>query len=102
MSYAEEESAQPLESFSADIDSLLAARAAVEQAKGILMERYSISDEAAFAVLRRHSQNSNRKLREVAQELVVTRRLPEDPTVTSKGPSGHSMAKVRPPPALAA
>lgn len=100
MSYAEEQPAQPSGTSGEDIESLLAARATVEQAKGILMERYSISDEAAFAVLRRHSQNSNRKLRAVAEELVTTRKLPEDPTISNQ--PGHSAAQVRPPPAVAA
>ena len=97
MSYAENMSAQPLEPFSDDMDALLATRATVEQAKGILMERYSISAEAAFGVLRRHSQNTNRKLRSIAEDLVATRQLPDDPA----GPEpGYSADTVRPPPAV--
>ncbi|MFL6021985.1 MAG: ANTAR domain-containing protein [Marmoricola sp.] len=97
MSYAENESAQPLEHFSDDIHSLLTARATVEQAKGILMERYSMSADAAFAVLRRHSQHSNRKLRAIAEELVRTRQLPEDRSLS--GRPGHSAGSLRSPPA---
>lgn len=39
-------------------------------ALGILVERYAISPEAAFAYLRRVSQDNNRKLRDLASELV--------------------------------
>ena len=42
----------------------------IGQAKGILMERYKISPERAFLLLTRVSQNSNRKLNEIANELV--------------------------------
>jgi transcriptional regulator with GAF, ATPase, and Fis domain len=42
----------------------------IGQAKGILIERYKISGDRAFLVLTRVSQNSNRKLHDVAQELV--------------------------------
>jgi GAF domain-containing protein len=52
------------------------ARKLVGQAMGILMERYDIDADRAFAVLRRYSQDSNTKLRDVAQELIDTRALP--------------------------
>ena len=39
-------------------------------AKGILVERYKISGERAFLLLTRVSQTSNRRLHEVANELV--------------------------------
>ena len=52
------------------------SRAVIEQAKGILMERYKITEDRAFAVLTRASQQSNIKLREVADELVRTGSLP--------------------------
>lgn len=45
-------------------------RAVIEQAKGALMWRFRLSDEAAFAVLRRWSQSSNVKLHTVADTLV--------------------------------
>ncbi|WP_134132533.1 MULTISPECIES: ANTAR domain-containing protein [Kribbella] len=42
---------------------------------GILMERHDLDSDKAFEVLRRASQNSNRKLRDIAQELVDNRTL---------------------------
>ena len=55
------------------------ARKLIGQAQGILMERFDLDDDKAFAVLRRYSQHHNIKLRTVAEQLVRTRRLPEDP-----------------------
>jgi GAF domain-containing protein len=52
------------------------ARKLVGQAQGILMERFGIDADQAFAVLRRYSQDHNVKLRAVAQRLIDTRRLP--------------------------
>lgn len=51
------------------------ARKLIGQAQGILMERFDLSDEQAFAVLRRYSQDNNVKLRDVAQRLIATRKL---------------------------
>jgi GAF domain-containing protein len=52
------------------------ARKLVGQAMGILMERFDLDADRAFAVLRRYSQDRNTKLRDVAQQLVDTRKLP--------------------------
>jgi hypothetical protein len=43
----------------------------IGQAKGILMERYKISSDRAFQVLTRASQTRNRKLHDIAFELVT-------------------------------
>jgi response regulator NasT len=50
----------------------LAARKAIERAKGLLMERESLSEADAFARLRRASQLSGRPLRVVAEALIAT------------------------------
>ncbi len=42
----------------------------IEQAKGVLAERASISLDAAFARLRAFARTNNRKLSEVAGELI--------------------------------
>ncbi|GAA1696572.1 GAF and ANTAR domain-containing protein [Kribbella yunnanensis] len=60
-----------------EVDLSLAAdaRNLVGQAMGILMERYDLDHEQAFAVLKRYSQDNNRKLHDVARELIDTRVL---------------------------
>lgn len=57
------------------LDTAVARRTVIGKALGILMERYDFSDDAAFAVLSRLSSQSNRKLFEVAEEIVRTRRV---------------------------
>lgn len=54
----------------------LATRDLIGMAKGVLMERFKISGDRAFSVLVRTSQHENRKLREIAEELVSTGELP--------------------------
>lgn len=53
------------------------ARTVTGQATGILMERFQLTADQAMAVLRRYSQHTNLRLRDVAQELIRTRQLPE-------------------------
>ncbi len=48
----------------------LKSREWIGEAKGILMEREGVDEEAAFAMLRQASQHENIKLREIAEELV--------------------------------
>lgn len=48
----------------------MASRATIEQAKGIVMARGGISPEEAFAILVRASQRENRRLRDLATDLV--------------------------------
>jgi AmiR/NasT family two-component response regulator len=50
----------------------LAARKAIERAKGLLMEREGITEQIAFARLRRASQVSGKPLRVVADALIAT------------------------------
>ncbi|MFC5138249.1 ANTAR domain-containing protein [Actinomycetospora rhizophila] len=47
----------------------LETRDVIGQAKGILKERFSVDDRAAFALLVKSSQDTNIKLREVASLL---------------------------------
>lgn len=54
---------------------LLAARAEIEQAKGALMLVYAITSDQAFQVLRWRSQETNVKLRTLAER--VAARLPQ-------------------------
>jgi AmiR/NasT family two-component response regulator len=50
----------------------LAARKAIERAKGLLMEKEGITEQVAFARLRRASQVSGKPLRIVAEALIAT------------------------------
>ena len=50
-------------------------RAVIEQAKGILMARYSTNADHAFEMLRDHSQHNGRKLSDVAAALVESHLL---------------------------
>jgi response regulator NasT len=59
----------------AEADSLaeaLAARKAIERAKGLLMERDGLTEAEAFARLRKASQISGRPLKVVAEALIAT------------------------------
>ncbi|WP_165403970.1 GAF and ANTAR domain-containing protein [Egicoccus halophilus] len=49
----------------------LASRVVIEQAKGVLMAREGCDADTAFELLRRTSQDANRRLREVARAIVV-------------------------------
>ncbi len=48
------------------------SRAAIEQAKGILMSREKVDADVAFALLSALSQRTNRKLRDIALEMIET------------------------------
>ena len=54
----------------------LAARKAIERAKGLLMEREGLSEQDAFARLRKASQISGRPLKVVAEALIATLDVP--------------------------
>ena len=54
----------------------VSSREVIGQATGVLIERYKTSPEGAFMLLVRASQQSNRKLRDIAEELVRSGALP--------------------------
>jgi AmiR/NasT family two-component response regulator len=58
-----------------DLEGAFGRRAMIERAKGILMERHSIDDESAFAMLRERSRIDNRKLVDLAGAVVDGHRL---------------------------
>lgn len=63
-----------------DLEGAFGRRAVTERAKGILMERHSVDEQRAFAMLREHARTTNRKLRDVAGAVVDGHRLlPRDP-----------------------
>ena len=60
----------------AHLELAITNRTAIGRAEGILMERFNMPSDQAFAVLRRVSQHRNVKLNRVAEELVRTRDTP--------------------------
>lgn len=54
----------------------LESRTVIGQAIGMVMERYALDADAAFSVLRRLASQDNRKLRELAAQVVADRHLP--------------------------
>jgi AmiR/NasT family two-component response regulator len=63
----------------AQLKEALRSRGEIGQAQGVLRERYGLDGDAAFDTLVRLSQHTNRKLRDIAAELLATGDLPEDP-----------------------
>jgi AmiR/NasT family two-component response regulator len=53
-----------------DLEGAFGRRAVTERAKGILMERHSVTEDNAFDMLREHSRTSNRKLIDIASAVV--------------------------------
>lgn len=58
-----------------DLQGAFGRRAMIERAKGILMERHGIDEASAFAMLRDHARNDNRKLIELAAAIAEGHRL---------------------------
>ncbi len=54
------------------LQTALDSRAVIDQAKGILMERFKMTADQAFQALTRMSMESNTKVREVAQRFADT------------------------------
>jgi response regulator NasT len=64
-----------LQALRAEAESLadaLAARKAIERAKGVLMAKEGLTEQEAFERLRRASQVSGRPLKVVAEALIAT------------------------------
>ena len=59
------------------------SRGIIGQAQGILMERYHISADQAFTVIRRCSSAFNQKLRSIAERIIGGRNLPDIDVIAS-------------------
>ena len=57
------------------LEAALDSRAVIDQAKGILMERFKLTADQAFQALTRVSMETNTKVREVAERFVQTGQL---------------------------
>ena len=62
-----------------NLEAALRSRAVIDQAKGILIERHRLTPDQAFQVLARASMATQKKVRDVAEQLVSTGELPEPP-----------------------
>ena len=62
-------------------------RATIEQAKGILMARHSLTADQAFEMLRNHSQTHGRKLVDVAEAIVESHLLLALPAANTHQPA---------------
>lgn len=67
---------------SRQLEEALTSRTVIDQAIGVLMGQQRCDADTAFALLRTHSQNNNRKLRDVAAELLT--RLTGQPPVEGR------------------
>lgn len=62
----------------AEAKSALADRQAVDRAKAILMKRRGLDEPAAYAMLRSHAMQSNRRIAEIAEAIVTSDALMGD------------------------
>lgn len=60
----------------AQMTEAVATRHVIGEAMGILMALHHIAEDTVFNILRRHSQDHNIKLREVARQVVELGALP--------------------------
>ena len=60
-----------------NMDRALATSRTIGEAVGVVMSRYKLSEDAAFETIRRVSQTSNVKLRELAETIVSVGELPD-------------------------
>ena len=63
-----------VEDLSRQLQDALRGRDSISQARGVLMERHQLSSDAAYTKLRRSSQESNRPLRRLAEEIMDSTR----------------------------
>jgi AmiR/NasT family two-component response regulator len=61
------------------LEGALARRAVIERAKGVLMERYSVDERAAFELLREQSRRSGEKVVAVSQAMLSSHPLLREP-----------------------
>jgi two-component system, response regulator PdtaR len=69
---ARHEELQALREEAESLSEALAARKVIERAKGLLMDKESLSEQEAFARLRKASQVSGRPLKVIAEAVVAT------------------------------
>jgi hypothetical protein len=66
-------------------------RAVIEQAKGVLMQLYSVEADMAWSLLRAFSSDTNRKVRDIAEVLVEAASEDRTPAKPRSVTSAHDM-----------
>jgi GAF domain-containing protein len=79
-----------------NLQAALESRAVIDQAKGVLMERYKLSPDQAFQLLAQASMHGNRKVRDIAEHLVHTGELPAPRPRTDGRRPGPARQRGRP------
>lgn len=69
-------------------------RAAIEQAKGVLMYVYRVSSDQAFRVLQWRSQETNTKLRELAKQILDEVTSLDNPSTVAQSQFDHLLLTV--------
>ena len=67
---------QSARSMADNLQVALESRAVIDQAKGVLVERHKVTPDQAFQLLAEASMNANRKVRDIAEQLVHTGEFP--------------------------
>lgn len=62
-----------------ELEEELATRKLVERAKGLLMKHYNLSEDEAYRLLQRRSMETRKPMREVAEAVLMTLDLLEEP-----------------------
>src|SRR6516164_6821963 len=78
----------------AALPDLFENRAAIEQAKGVMMAVYRVSGEQAFRVLQWRSQETNAKLRALAKQLLAELPTMPPPTAALQSQFDHMLLTV--------
>jgi GAF domain-containing protein len=83
-----------------NLQTALESRAVIDQAKGVLIERYKLTPDQAFQLLAQASMNANHKVRDVADHLVHTGELPAPAGGGDRrrGPAGRKPGRPAPEP----
>ena len=83
---ARERLIEQLRAENAQLERALESRIVIEQAKGILAERYQLPVDDAFELLRRSARSSRVQLRGLAARVVAERATPDEIELTLARP----------------
>jgi AmiR/NasT family two-component response regulator len=67
--------AQELEQTVGDLEQKLEARKLVDRAKGILMDKYKLSEAEAFRRIQQQSMNQRRSMKEIAEAIIIAHEI---------------------------